>query len=673
MPDLLLELFSEEIPARMQRRAAQDLDRLVGERLKAAGYQPSAAKAFATPRRLTLVVTGLPPAQADRSEERKGPRVGAPEKAVEGFLKSAGLTSLDQAEIREDKKGSFYMAVIHEKGRLTAEVIADIIPDVIQNFPWPKSMRWGDGELKWVRPLHRILCTYDTEIVPLTVAGLQSGDITEGHRFMAPGEIQVRSFEPYAEALGRAHVMLDPDEREERIWGEAQSLARAQGLEIIEDKALLSEVAGLAEWPMPRIGNFDEKFLSVPDEALIASMKGHQKYFSLKDPKTGRLAPKFICVANVAPDDGGAAMMAGYERVLEARLSDAWFLFRQDLKTPLATQAEKLKNITFFEGLGSVADKVKRVAQLAREIAPLVGADPEKTTKAAALAKADLVTEMVGEFPELQGMMGRYYALEEGMDPAIADAIRDHYKPAGQGDDIPTAPVSVAVALAEKLTTLAMFWSIDEKPTGSKDPFALRRMALGVIQIIFANGLRFKLADVIDLEDSDLLDFFHDRLTVYLREKGHAHDHIKAVLRPGEDDFVQVVAKLDALAALLKTGEGENLLAAYKRAANILRAEAKKDALPEAKVSEDQLTEAAEKELFAALSTASTATETSLREENFTEAMGAIASLRAPLDRFFEDVTVNAEEAALRANRLALLQQVTGLCDQVADFRQIEG
>ena len=678
MPDLLLELFSEEIPARMQRRAAQDLERGVVSGLQEAGFTTTDTKAFATPRRLTLLVTGLPPRQADRREERKGPRVGAPEKAVEGFLKSAGLASLDDAQIQDDKKGQVYVAVIDRKGRPTADVIAGIVPGVVQNFPWPKSMRWGDGPLRWVRPLHRILCTFDGEVVPFEIAGIKSGDVTEGHRFLAPHEIQARSFEPYAAALARAKVVLDPDEREERILGEAKALAAAQGLDLVEDPGLLSEVAGLAEWPVPRIGNFAEKFLTVPDEALIASMKGHQKYFSLRDPATGRLAPKFICVANVEPDDGGAAMMRGYERVLEARLSDAWFLFHQDKKTPLAAHAEKLEKITFFEGLGSLADKVDRVAALGREIAPRVNADPDTVETAARLAKADLVTEMVGEFPELQGIMGRYYALGEGVDPAIADAIRDHYKPVGQGDDVPTAPVSVALALAEKLATLAMFWSIDEKPTGSKDPFALRRAALGSIQIILEGGQRLPLTTAMPglsaEKAGDLLSFFHDRLTVYLREQGHKHDHVKAVLDPSQDDLVLVVARLKALEEFLATDDGANLTAAYKRAGNILKAEAKKDGgAQRAAVDPARLAAAEEKTLHDAVETAVQIAVPAIESEDFGGALAALAALRRPLDAFFEAVTVNADDPSLRTNRLALLQAIVSTCNKVADFSQLEG
>ena len=451
MPDLLLELFSEEIPARMQSRAAEGLERSVNKALIDAGFMPEGVKAFATPRRLALVATGLPARQPDRREEKKGPRVGAPEKAIDGFLKSAGLSSLDQCEQREDKKGAFYVAVIDQKGRETRDIIADAMPEIIRGFSWPKSMRWGDKDLRWVRPLHSILCAFDGEVVAFEIEDIEASDKTEGHRFMAPDEIQTRSFDDYTEKLRAAKVVLDAEERKEMIAGDAATLCKAQGLELVEDAGLLNEVAGLAEWPVAMIGSFDEKFLTLPDEVLTASMRGHQKYFSVKDPETGRLANKFVFVANIESPDGGAAMRVGYERVLTARLSDGWFLYNQDLKTPLAARIEDLDKVTFFEGLGSVGDKARRVAALAKTLAPAVGADPKTAENAATLAKADLVSAMVNEFPELQGVMGRYYALAEGQSDEIADAIRDHYKPAGQDDDVPTAPVSVAVALADKI------------------------------------------------------------------------------------------------------------------------------------------------------------------------------------------------------------------------------
>ncbi|MEL7491663.1 MAG: glycine--tRNA ligase subunit beta [Pseudomonadota bacterium] len=690
MPELLLELFSEEIPARMQERAAQDLEKAVNQHLLEAGYMPESVKAFATPRRLVVTATGLPAAQPDRREEKKGPRVGAPEKAIEGFLNAAGLSSLDECETRPDKKGDYYVAVIDEKGRATQEVIAEFAPEIVRTFNWPKSMRWGDGDLRWVRPLKSILCAFDGEVTPFNVDHLEASDKTYGHRFMAPDEIQARNFDDYSGALRSAHVVLDANERAHQIAGEARILCEAQGLELVDDPALLKEVAGLAEWPVVMIGTFDEKFLSLPDEVLTASMRGHQKYFSVRDPKTGALANKFIFVANIEASDGGKAMREGYERVLTARLSDGWFLYQEDLKTPLADRIADLDRITFFEGLGTVGDKARRVAALAKEIAPAVGADPEAAARAAVLAKADLVTGMVYEFPELQGLMGRYYALAQDEPAEIADAVRDHYKPIGQGDGPATAPVSVAVALADKIDTLTAFWSIDKKPTGSKDPFALRRAALGVIETILAQNLRLGLASPEgptypgdthisnEMRVGDLLSFFHDRLKVYLRDKGHRHDHIDAVLTDAngelQDDLVLIAAKLSALEAFLKTDDGANLAAGYKRAANILKAEEKKGPLPGANTLDPiRFAESKEKVLFGSLEDAEAQMETALIGENFAAAMTALSSLRAPIDAFFEDVTVNADDEALRLNRLALLQRFIASVVRVADFSKIEG
>ncbi|MGV6802524.1 MAG: glycine--tRNA ligase subunit beta [bacterium] len=689
MPELLLEIFSEEIPARMQRRAAEDLKKLVQEQFFAAGFMPEAAHSFATPRRLCVVVTGLPTQQPDRREEKKGPRIGAPEQAITGFLKGAGLQSLDQCEIRSDKKGEYYVALLEEKGRVTADVIAEFVPEIMRKFPWPKAMRWGNGDLRWVRPIHSILCAFDGEIVPFNVGGFASNDQTAGHRFMAPAPITVRNFEDYCAALKRAKVILDSHEREEMILADAKSLCQAQGLELIEDQGLLVELAGLAEWPIALIGSFDEKFLTVPEEALTAAMKGHQKYFSVRDPKTGRLANKFICIANIEAPDGGVAMREGYERVLTARLSDAWFLYQQDLKTPLSEQAKKLDQVTFFDGLGTTGDKVKRMAVLARQFAPLVGADPEKAELAAKLAKADLVTHMVNEEAKLQGVMGRYYALEQGVDTDIADAIRDHYKPAGQEDDVPQAPISVAVALADKIDTLTAFWAIEKKPTGSKDPFALRRAALGIIEIIFANKLRLKLMEQLsqakdqlkcDTQQNfldDLLAFFHDRLDVFLKSKGHRHDYIEAVRIHAdgrlEDDLVLIISKLDALEAFLTTDDGENLLAAYKRAANILKADEKTRTERSTVVKDSLLHEDAEKALYQALNVARQAATSAIEKEQFADAMATLASLRRPLDRFFDDVKVNADQEDLRQNRLAILANIREICDAVADLSRIEG
>ena len=685
MAELLLEIFSEEIPARMQGRAAADLEKAVNQRLLDAGYVPEGVKAFATPRRLTVTATGLPNVQPDRREEKKGPRKGAPEKAIAGFLKSAGLESLDQCEEREDKKGSYYVAVIDEKGRSTPDVIAEFSPEIIKSFNWPKAMRWGDGDLRWVRPMHSVLCTFDSEIVDFSIGDIQSSDKTYGHRFMSPEEIQVRSFDDYSAALRKAHVVLDSTERAHQIAGEAKILCEAQGLELVEDQGLLMEVAGLAEWPVVMIGSFDKKFLTLPDEVLTASMRGHQKYFSVRDPKTGRLANKFIYVANIEAPDGGKAMREGYERVLTARLSDGWFLYQEDLKRPLNDRTAELDRITFFEGLGSVGDKARRVAALAKGLASMVGADPVLAERAALLAKADLVTGMVGEFPELQGMMGRYYALEQGEDAPVADAIRDHYKPAGQDDDIPTASISMAVALADKIDTLTAFWAIDEKPTGSKDPFALRRAALGVVDIILQQNLRMTLAPIFANAaaatsdraiDQDLLSFFHDRLKVYLRDKGHRHDQIDAVLSHGggklQDDLVLIVSKLTALEEFLKTDDGANLVSGYKRAANILKAEGKKGNLPGADtVAPHKFSESKEKILFGSLEDAEAAASAALAKEDFEAAMAALAELRGPIDAFFEEVTVNDPD--YRDNRLALLIRFREATEKVADFAKLSG
>ncbi|GJL94894.1 MAG: glycine--tRNA ligase beta subunit [Hyphococcus sp.] len=708
MPDLLLELFSEEIPARMQARAAADLERAVNKRLIDAGFLPEGVKGFATPRRLAVVATGLPASQPDRCEEKKGPRVGAPEKAVEGFLKSAGLSSLDECEQREDKKGAYYVAVIDQKGGKTSDLIAEFVPEIVRGFSWPKSMRWGDGELKWVRPLHRILCAFDGEVVNFEIGGVKSDDKTEGHRFMAPETIQTRNYDDYSSKLRSAKVLLDMGERKEIIARDAETLCKAQGFELVEDEGLLNEVSGLAEWPVVMMGSFDEKFLTIPDEVLIASMRGHQKYFSVKDPKTGRLANKFVCVANIEAPDGGAAMREGYERVLEARLSDGWFLYNQDLKTKLEDCEDELFKVTFFQGLGSIGDKALRVGQLASNDPDFVKISPSEVEQAAMLAKADLVSGMVNEFPELQGVMGRYYALEEGKSSDIADAIRDHYKPIGQDDDIPSAPLSVALALADKIDTLNAFWAVGKKPSGAGDPFALRRAALGVIRTILHNNYRVCLADYFDVAQQhlaeqsvvlsskwkadseegkatwrnvidDLLSFFHDRLKVYLKGKDHRHDHIDAVLVDAggnlQDDLVLIVRKLEALEAFLKNDDGANLVAAYKRAANILKAEEKKDkiAADPAAIKKDLLADKEEKALFTALEKAEANADKAVADENFEAAMSALASLRAPLDAFFEKVTVNADDKALRANRLSLLARFRAAAAKVADFSKLEG
>ncbi|MFN3960556.1 MAG: glycine--tRNA ligase subunit beta [Parvularculaceae bacterium] len=734
MPDLLLELFSEEIPARMQARAAEDLQRMMNERLLAAGFLPEGVKSFAGPRRLTLIATGLPLRQADRKEEKKGPRVGAPQAAIDGFLKSAGLSSLDQCAIEEDKKGQYYVARLDRPGRATADIIAEAVPEIVRDFPWPKSMRWGDGDLAWVRPLKSVLCCFDKEVVPFAIGALASGDETRGCRAAGGAPIRVRTFEKYESALKAAKVVLDAEARRDMIAADARTLCQAQGLELVEDKGLLAEVSGLAEWPVVMMGGFDPKFLALPDEVLTASMRGHQKYFSVKDPKTGRLAAKFIFVANIEAADGGASMRRGYERVLTARLSDAWYLYHQDLKRPLESRIADLNRVTFFEGLGTLGDKARRIAALAKDIAPAIDADPNVAARAALFAKADLTSAMVYEFPELQGLMGRYYALAQGVEPAIADAIRDHYAPKGADDAVPTAPVSVAVALADRIDTLTAFWAIGKKPTGSGDPFALRRAALGIVALILENNLRPCLKSLIDVAGhklvpalaaakaaelgyetlsraadatnvwvadqilesddlkaeaekaarglvnalADLLAFFHDRLKVYLRDKGHRHDHIDAVLTRAdgslEDDLVLIVMKLKALEAFLKSEDGANLAAGYKRAANILKAEEKKGALPgAAAVDPARLQQAEEMALHAALLAAEEKARAAVASEKFAEAMAALASLRAAVDAFFDKVTVNADDPGLRANRLALLQRFIAATATVADLSKLEG
>ena len=694
MSDLLLELFSEEIPARMQTDASKQLEEAVCKGLKEAGLTFEAAKNYSTPRRIALHVTGLPLEQSDLREERKGPRVGAPDKAIEGFLRGAGVASIDECETRSDKKGEYYVAVIERKGGNTADVIATLVPEVVRGFHWPKSMKWGNGSLRWVRPLHSILCTLDGKVVPFDVDGIQSDDQTFGHRFHAPKAISAPTIEKYLSGLAGAHVILRRTERKAKIREEAQKLAAKAGLEVKDDPALYREVCGLVEWPVVLMGSFDQAFLDVPPEVLITAMRSHQKYFALRDPKTGELANKFIFVANLEAEDGGKAIAQGNERVLHARLSDAKFFWDQDKKQTLESRVEKLKDIVFYDKLGTVYDKVQRVKSLARDIAPHVKADPDKAGQSALLCKTDLVTDMVYEFPELQGIMGRYYALEREIDADIADAIRDHYAPQGPSDDCPSAPVSVAVALADKLDTLMGFWVIQQKPTGSKDPFALRRAALGVVRLILENKQRIGLAQVygmhegrvrndavIEEEESvvdsmqSLLEFFADRMKVVLRDRGIRHDLIDAVFALGDqDDLVAIVARVEALGAFLDTEDGQNLLAGYKRAVNILRIEEKKhDEQYTGTADETLLTEPAEKALFEAIAQADTVVRGHLEREDFTGAMTAVAKLRGPVDQFFDDVKVNDDNAEVRENRLKLLSQIRASLEGVADFSKIEG
>jgi glycyl-tRNA synthetase beta chain len=670
MPDLLLELFSEEIPARMQAGAARDLERLMVGALTDRGYLFEGAKAFAGPRRLTLAVAGLPAKQNDVREELKGPKLDAPQAALDGFLKKTGLTK-DQLKVEKTPKGDVYLAVIERAGRETPHVLAEIIPEVMAKLPWPKSMRWKPGlSVRWVRPLHSILCTFDGELVPFSFAGVSSGLHTRGHRFLSEGKIEAKRFDDYAQKLRGAHVVLEAEERVAIIFEGVKQAAFVHQLEMIPDEALLAEVSGLAEWPVVYIGAIQNEFMDVPAEILRTSMRTHQKYFSLRDPGTGKMANRFAMVANMIAKDGGKEIVAGNERVLRARLSDAKFFWDEDRKHSLESRVEKLKGIVFHAKLGTQHERVQRIEKLAGEIAAKIGADVTRAKRAARLAKADLTTGVVGEFPELQGVMGRYYALHDKEDASVADAIRDHYKPVGPNDAVPTDKVSIVVALADKLDALTGFFAVGEKPTGSGDPFALRRAALGVIRILLESKLRFPLK-----VSDDLLTFFADRLKVALKEKGIRHDLIDAVFSLGnEDDLVRLVAKVEALQAFLKTDDGTNLLAGYKRAANILKAEEKKDGKSFAgQVTEKLLSEPAEKTLSAALDQAKGTIAAALGKEDFAAAMQQMAALRGPVDAFFEGVKVNADDSRVRENRLNLLASLRATLQQVADFSKIEG
>jgi glycyl-tRNA synthetase beta chain len=670
MPELLIELFSEEIPAGMQHKAAADLRQMVTNALVEAGLTYEGAQAHGGARRLVLSVEGLDAKAADVNEERKGPRVDAPQQAIEGFLKSTGL-SLGELKVQDDKKGQFYLAVIRRPGRTATEIIADVVPDTIRKFPWPKSMRWGSGSLRWVRPLHSIVCTFDGEVVPFEIDGIHSGNITHGHRFMGAQNIEVRRFEDYAQKLHHNFVVVDATARIETIRTEARNLAFAQGLELIEDEGLLKETAGLVEWPVVLMGSFDESFLTVPPEVIATSIKNHQKCFALRNASTGKLANRYLLVSNLVANDGGRTIVAGNNKVIAARLSDAKFFWDQDRKVKLEEWAKKLDAITFHAKLGNQGERVQRIETLAAEIAKKIGADPEKAKLASRLAKADLVTGMVGEFPELQGLMGRYYALDQHVDPDVADAIRDHYKPVGPTDSIPVSAVGQAVALADKLDTLNGFWSIDEKPTGSKDPYALRRSALGVIRIILDKNLRLPLTFCGD----DLIAFFADRLKVHLKEQGKRHDLIDAVFALGnQNDLLMVTKRVEALSNFLETEDGRNLLAGVKRASNILRIEEKKDGKSfDGDVNISQLIKGEEKTLHTAITQALGQVRRALREEDFAAAMTALAKLRVPVDAFFEQVTVNDKDATFRENRLRLLNHIRAATAEVADFSKIEG
>ena len=686
MSQLLLEIFSEEIPARMQPGAARDLERMATDRLKAAGLTWDALTTYAGPRRLTLVIDGLPAATPDRNEELKGPKTSAPAQALEGFLRKTGLTQ-DQLVERD----GVWFAEISSKGRATTEVVAESVDDIIRHFPWPKSMRWGAGTLRWVRPIKRILALFDGAVIPFEVDGIQSGDVTEGHRFMGAGQpFAVKDFADYRQKLERNFVLLDAADRKLRILEGAKAVCAAKGLALVDDDGLLDEVSGLAEWPTPILGDMDPQFLALPPEVVQLSMKVHQKYFAVREPGKEGLAPHFVVVANVEATDGGQALAAGNAKVLSARLSDAEFFWTEDQKVGFDAWHAKLKDVTFHAKLGTLAERVDRIAALAREIAPLVGADPAQAEQAARLSKADLASGMVGEFPELQGIMGGYYARLAGQPDAVADAIRDHYKPQGPGDTVPTAPVTVAVAMAEKLDTLVGFFAINEKPTGSKDPYALRRAALGVIRLVLENGVRASLTKLthpavvmivsgrnlsMDKANStSLLAFFADRLTVLLRDKGQRHDLVAAVFALGDDDLVRIVRRVEALAAFLATDDGANLLAGYKRAAQLLKAEEKKGPLPEGAVATGLPNQPAEETALAfAAAAAASAVDAALEAEDFAAAMTALAALRGPVDAFFTAVMVNSDVAEERENRLKLLVQVRGVMNRVADFGQIAG
>jgi glycyl-tRNA synthetase beta chain len=711
MPDLLVELFSEEIPARMQARAAEDLRKLVTDRLVDAGLLYDGARAFVTPRRLALAVHGVPVRQADVREEKKGPRVGAPEGAIAGFLKSAGLKSIGDAKVQPDKKGDFYVALIEKPGRAAIEVIGEILPDVIQKFPWPKSMRWGarsskPGALTWVRPLHSVIATFGPEteepdIVPFSVDGITAGNETHGHRFLAPEPFTVRRLADYMQKLDKAKVVLDAQRRRDIILADAKQLAFAQGLELVEDDGLLAEVAGLVEWPVVLMGSFEGGFLQIPEEVIRATIRSNQKCFVLRDTPHAKLTNKFILVANIEAEDGGKAIVAGNERVIRARLSDAKFFYETDLKTRLEDRLPKFKDIVFHEKLGMQAERIERIERLAAELAPLVGADVEKAKRAARLCKADLLTEVVGEFPELQGLMGKYYAEAQGEDEAVAHACEDHYKPKGPDDLVPSDPVSIAVALADKIDTLVGFWAIDEKPTGSKDPYALRRAALGVIRIVVDNKLRLPLGPLMRTRMSDLrsqmpsrvsgvtafagpdttrarqslLEFFADRLKVQLRDNGSRHDLVDAVFAVGgQDDLLLIVGRVEALGKFLDTEDGKNLLAGYKRATNIIRIEEKKDSREYTGAPEPKLySQPEEKALAQVIGIAKAEAERAVGAEDFESTMRAMAKLRPHVDAFFDKVTVNVEDKALRENRLKLLNEIRAATRAVADFSKIEG
>jgi glycyl-tRNA synthetase beta chain len=738
MPDLLLELRSEEIPARMQRKAAGDLRKMVTDGLVEAGLTYEAAREYWTPRRLTLDIRGLTPRSKDVHEEKKGPSTKAPQQAIDGFLRSAGLIDISQAHVHTDpKKGDFYVAHISKPGRAAEEIIAELMPAVIRAFPWPKSMRWGAASgpkgmryngaegrggdtLRWVRPLQSIVCTFGPEteepkVVDFEIDGIRAGNVTFGHRFHAPGAIVVRRFDDYVTKLEAAKVVLDADRRKQIILSDAKNLAFASGLDLVEDEGLLEEVSGLVEWPVVLMGEFEADFLAIPAEVIRLTIRANQKCFVTR-PHGGAegLSNRFVLISNIEATDGGKEIAHGNGKVVRARLSDALYFWKTDqhdlpdlgelsvsaekfgldMKKPLDQRMARLDhlNVTFHAKLGTQGERVDRIRKLAREIAPIVGADPDLAERAAVLAKADLQTEVVGEFPELQGAMGHKYALLQGEHASVAAAIEEHYKPQGPSDRVPTDPVSVAVALADKLDTLVGFWAIDEKPTGSKDPYALRRAALGVIRLVIENAVRVELGRASDFAMNgysqvsgqqaqlflDMLSFFHDRLKVYLRDQGARYDLIDAVLAAGEgtasnDDLLMVVRRVEALGTFLDTEDGKNLLAGTKRAANILAAEEKKGTRIAEAVDPSLFREDEEQALFAAINQAEKEAAQAIGNEDFSAAMRALSALRAPVDSFFDDVLVNDEDLNVRANRLALLSRIRAATDEVADFSKIAG
>ncbi len=725
MPNLLLELRSEEIPARMQRKAAGDLKKLLTDALVEAGLTYEGAREYWTPRRLTLDIHGLTARSADVREERKGPRTDANEKAIEGFLRGAGLSSISEAQVVSDpKKGDFYIAVISKPGRSAEEIIAEVMPGIIKDFPWPKSMRWGKassqpGSLRWVRPLQSIVCTFGSEheetvVIPFEIDGLVASNVTYGHRFHAPEAITVKRFDDYVASLEKAKVILDAERRKDIILHDARDIAFASGLELVEDEGLLEEVSGLVEWPQVLMGSFEEDYLSIPSEIIRLTIKTNQKCFVTRKQGEETLSNKFILVSNIQATDGGKEIVHGNGKVVRARLSDALHFWKRDqgnlpdletleasakkfgldLAKPLDQRMAKLDalSVTFHAKLGTQGDRVERIRAMAAKIAMPVGADYKVVDRAAVLCKADLRTEAVGEFPELQGVMGRKYAALQGEDVSVSTAVEDHYKPQGPSDRVPDDKVAITVALADKLDTLIGFWAIDEKPTGSKDPFALRRAALGIIRILLEKRARVTLlpritshmqridmdigADIAtdDLSRQfDLLSFFHDRLKVYLRDQGARHDLIDAVLTPESDDLLMVARRVEALTAFITSEDGINLLAGTKRATQLLAAEEKKGTVVADGVSEALLKLDAEKELFAAISKAASEAAGAVAHEDFRSAMEALSKLRAPVDRFFTDVLVNDEDAAIRANRLALLRMIRAATGTVADFSKIAG